>query len=175
MNFIRPEAQAALWRWRELIAAGMMLALGLKWALWGLGFWAAAGWALTAIGVIAAVIGGQRLRFRLGQGGPGVVQVDEGQITYFGPLTGGSVAVRELARVGIDHGARPAHWVLEQPGEPALFIPVNAGGADDLFDAFSALPGLKVEKMLAELRSAGTHQAVIWEKHQSTPPVHRLH
>ncbi len=175
MSFIRPEAQAALWRWRELIAAGLMLALGLNWALWGLGFWVAAGWALIVLGVIAALIGGQRLRFRLGHGGPGVVQVDEGQISYFGPLTGGAVASSEIERLLVDHTAKPAHWVLEQPDQPPLHIPVNAEGNEALFDAFSALPGLKVERMLTELRRPGPHQTVIWEKHQSRPPVHRLH
>lgn len=92
MSFIRPEARAALWRWRELLLAGSTGLLGLTWALGSYGVLALTGWALIVIAVIIAVIGAQRLRFRLGAGGPGVVQVDEGQVAYFGPLTGGGIA-----------------------------------------------------------------------------------
>lgn len=175
MSFIRPEARATIWRWRELIVAAVMLLVGLKWAYTSFGVTAATGWALVASGLVVAVIGAQRLRFRLGAGGAGVVQVDEGQIAYFGPLTGGAVATSELERLRLDHTAKPPHWVLEQPGQPALAIPVNAEGHEALFDVFAALPGLKTERMLAELRRDGPHQVVIWERAPSRPAHHRLH
>lgn len=117
----------------------------------------------------------QRMRFRLGGGGPGVVQVDEGQIAYFGPLTGGAVALSELERLTLDHAAKPPHWLLDQPGQSALAIPVNATNTDALFDAFATLPGLRMERMLAELRKSGGHQVVIWERAPTRPTVHRLH
>ena len=133
------------------------------------------GWALVVVGLVIAVIGAQRLRFRLGAGGPGVVQVDEGQIAYFGPLTGGAVAASELQCLRLDHTAKPPHWVLEQPGQPPLAIPVNAEGHEALFDVFAALPGLKTERMLTELRRRGPHQVVIWERSSSRPEHQRLH
>ena len=37
-------------------------------------------------------VGLRRLQFGQTGRGPGVVKVDEGQIAYFGPLTGGAVA-----------------------------------------------------------------------------------
>ncbi|MGR3622678.1 hypothetical protein [Pseudophaeobacter sp.] len=175
MSFIRPEARVAIWRWRELIVAALMLLVGLKWAFTSFGVTAATGWALIVIGLVIAVIGAQRLRFRLGAGGPGVVQVDEGQIAYFGPLTGGAVAASELLRLRLDHTAKPPHWVLEQEGQAPLAIPVNAEGHEALFDVFAALPGLRTERMLAELRRQGPHQVVIWERSSSRPPQHRLH
>ncbi|MBY5975936.1 hypothetical protein KUV39_04735 [Phaeobacter italicus] len=175
MSFIRPEARAALWRWRELLLAGSTGLLGLTWALGSYGVLALTGWALIVIAFIIAVIGAQRLRFRLGAGGPGVVQVDEGQVAYFGPLTGGGIALSELERLTLDHTAKPAHWLLEQPGHGTLAIPVNATNSDALFDAFASLPGLRVERMLAELHGKGTHQVVIWERASTRPAQHRLH
>ncbi|KIC16476.1 MULTISPECIES: hypothetical protein [unclassified Leisingera] len=175
MSFIRPEARETLWQWREVLAAALMFLLGLKWAYSAAGFTAITGWALVATGLVAAVIGVQRMRFRRGSGGPGVVQVDEGQIAYFGPLNGGAVAASELERLALDHTSKPPHWLLEQPGQPPLAIPVNAEGYEALFDVFAALPGLKTERMLAELRRRGPHQVVIWERAASRPEHQRLH
>jgi len=111
----------------------------------------------------------------MGGGGPGVVQVDEGRILYFGPLSGGTVAAADIERLTLDPTARPAHWVLEHAGQPPLFIPVNAAGAEALFDVFSALPGLKTERMLGELRRRARHPVVIWERRRLRPVGQRLH
>ncbi|NOD30682.1 hypothetical protein [Ruegeria atlantica] len=175
MSFIRPEAKLALWRWREVLVAGFVLILGLSWinGLGGLLGWI--GWLLVAVAIALAVIGVQRARFRTGTGGQGVVTVDEGQITYFGPLDGGIIATREIERLALDPTSTPAHWVLEQPGQAVLHIPVNAEGAEALFDVFSALPGLKTEHMLAELNGGSAHPVVIWERTPSRPPHLRLH
>lgn len=96
MSFLRPEAEQALWRWREVLA-------GVGLALLGLWLILRVGYLLDFVGVPALAggaaliwLGFQRARFRGGDGGPGAVTVDEGEITYFGPLTGGSVALREL-------------------------------------------------------------------------------
>ncbi len=175
MSFIRPEARALLWRWRELLAALLFLLLGLWWVLTGVGVTAISGWACLALGVVLAVVGGQRMRFRLGSGGPGVVQVTEGQISYFGPLTGGAVARSEIETLRLDHTARPSHWVLEQPGQAPLAIPVTAAGAEALFDVFASLPGLKTERMLSELHHKGPHQVVIWQRRPERQTIHRLH
>ncbi|MBI6628560.1 hypothetical protein [Pontibaca salina] len=175
MSLIRPAAREALWRWREGLAGVGVLVLGASWALGPRGLLGWAGWALVIIGAVLIVVGIQRARFRAGGGGPGVVQVVEGQITYFGPLSGGAVATRALERLTLDPTAKPAHWVLDQPGQPTLYIPVNAEGSDALFDVFSSLPGLRTERMLSELRGGAKHPVVIWERHSQRPPSHRLH
>jgi hypothetical protein len=115
----------------------------------------------------------QRARFRDAGDGPGAVQVDEGQIAYFGPLTGGVVALTALERLSLDATQEPAQWLLEVPGQEALLIPVNAAGSEALFDAFATLPGLRTERMLSELRGTRRHAVVIWER---TPlrPAHAL-
>ena len=175
MSFIRPEAKLALWRWREVLAAGVVLLPGLGWINGPGGLLGWLGWVLVVVAAALAIIGVQRARFRIGAGGPGVVTLDEGQITYLGPLDGGIVATRGIERLVLDPCSRPAHWVLDQPGQPTLHIPVNAEGAEALFDVFSNLPGLKTEQMLAELNGGAIHPVVIWERTPSRPAHLRLH
>lgn len=175
MSFFRPEARAAIWRWRELLTGIAIALLGLAWVLGPGGLLGWVGGLLVIAGLTLAFVGVQRARFRTGSGGPGVVQVDEGQIAYFGPLTGGAVAVADLTRISLDHRAKPAHWVLEQPGDPPLFIPVTAAGTDALFDVFATLPGLRTEAMLSALSAPGDHPVVIWQSRPSGLAITRLH
>ena len=168
MTFFRPEAMAALKRWREVLL-GVALAVLALWWLAGpgglLGYLAP----VMLVGAGALImVGLQRGRFRGGGGGLGTVQVDEGQVTYFGPLTGGAVALREMSRLTLDGAQRPAHWRLEQPDHAPLMIPIDADGADALFDAFASLPGLKTERMLAQLHDAPATPVVIWERARPT-------
>ncbi|MEM6888538.1 MAG: hypothetical protein AAF636_10420 [Pseudomonadota bacterium] len=161
---IRPEAKAWLLRHREMLAGAALCVLG-SWWLVGPGRLLT----LPALGLLIAGaallwVGRQRGRFRTSEAGAGVVQVTEGQITYMGPLTGGVVALQELARITLDRKNIPAHWRLDQPGQDALFIPVNAAGADALFDAFSALPGLHTQRMLAVLKETASEETVIWQR-----------
>ncbi|MGI3168859.1 hypothetical protein ACRARG_06885 [Pseudooceanicola sp. C21-150M6] len=173
MSFIRPELQAALWRWREVLVALAVAALGLYWALSTFGLLSWIGWALVLTGLGFGAAGVQRARFRSEGQGPGVVTVDEGQIAYFGPLTGGAVAVSELSRLSLDGHHIPPCWALAQPGQEELLVPVNAAGAEDLFDIFATLPGIRTDRMLEELRRAkGPHRVVIWEKPQARPRLH---
>ncbi|WP_050929278.1 hypothetical protein [Aestuariivita boseongensis] len=174
MSFVRPEARATLWRFREILSGTGLGALGLYLAAGrGLTVWLGYAALVVALGLI--VVGFQRTRFRTGGGGPGVVGIDEGQIAYFGPLSGGVMALADMERLTLDPTAQPAHWLLESKEHPPLHIPVNAEGSEKLFDAFAALPGIRTERMLAELRGRATYPVVIWER-ALTRPVHlRLH
>ncbi|WVX50370.1 hypothetical protein ROLI_034670 [Roseobacter fucihabitans] len=164
---IRPEAKAQLMRWRETLAGSVMAALGLWWLLGPGRLLVLPGLALMIVGAGLVWVGVQRARFRSTGAGPGTVSVDEGQITYFGPLTGGAVALREMSQLRLDKTLFPAHWGLSQPGQPDLFIPVNAEGADALFDAFATLSGLRTERMLHALQGQEKHRIVIWQRDPS--------
>lgn len=173
MTFFRPEAKAAVWRWREAFA-GVLLTLFGFWLVSGPGFLLAVpGYGAIGGGAVLTWLGVQRGRFRGPDGGTGAVQVDEGQISYFGPLTGGTVALREMDRLTLEGNMFPAHWRLSQQGQPPLLIPVNAAGADALFDAFAALPGLRTEKMLNTLRAEPHGAVVIWQR-ATTPSAGTL-
>lgn len=172
---IRPEAAAALRRWREVLTGAGVIALGLYWIIvsGGLLFWI--GWVALAIGAALVVAGIQRARFRMGGGGAGIVTVVEGRVTYFGPLSGGVIDLDSLEQLSIDHSAKPAHWLMHQPGQPPIAIPVNAEGADALFDIFAALPGIRTEYLLRQMHEGGDHATVVWRTErlrQSTPRLH---
>jgi hypothetical protein len=148
---IRPEVRAMLHRWREVIAAGLAGAAGLWIASLG-------GYVLMPFGLaVAALAGGwamialRRIRFLHGIGAPGVVEVDEGQVGYFGPTFGGFVALADLAelRLAEFYGARA--WRLKTQDGQVLLIPVDAAGAERLYDAFAALPGIDMARVTAAL------------------------
>ncbi|MDA7427290.1 hypothetical protein PGB28_02385 [Primorskyibacter aestuariivivens] len=173
MSFIRPEARATLWRWREVLAGVALTPVGAWWSF-GVTGWLgnAVGFAVLGIAMLLLMLGIQRARFREDSDGPGVVQVVEGRVAYFGPLTGGAVDMAEITRLSLDVRNRPATWVLVQPGVEPLHIPVTAKGAEALFDAFAALPGLRMEYMLRELNDATARETVIWQKGQTAPALH---
>ncbi|WP_025311018.1 hypothetical protein [Roseicyclus elongatus] len=165
-GFLRPEAMAALKRWREVI---VVLAVGL------LGLWIATdpgpilrgfGLLLAVAAVAALVPAIRRARFAALGDGPGVVQVDERRILYMGPVHGGAVALDELNLISLRRAA-DGHgtWVLVE-GAQVLTIPVNAKGGDALFDAFTALPGLSAQRVLSVLEKtdSGTHR--LWARAQ---------
>ena len=168
MSFIRPEATATLWRWREVLIGAALAVLALWWLVGPRGLLGMIAPVLLVGAGALIMVGLQRGRFRGAGGGMGAVQVDEGQIAYFGPLSGGAVALRDMRCLRLDGRQSPAHWVLEQADGPALMIPVDAAGADALFDAFATLPGLRTERMLARLRDTPDVPVVIWERARPT-------
>lgn len=163
MNFIRPEAQAVFLRWREALIGILVVALGLYWTT-GTGLLQWVGGVVAIGGAILTFTGLQRARFRVGNGGVGVVTVDEGEISYFGPFNGGTVSIRELNMLSLDPTSTPPVWVLSQPGQADLYIPVNAEGTDQLFDAFAALSGIRTDHLLTALNKGADDVVVIWAK-----------
>ena len=161
---IRPEAKAQLMRWREAIAGAGAAGLGLWWLAGNRATLLLPALALLAGGLALVWIGIQRARFRAEGLGPGSLRVDEGEIVYFGPLTGGSVALRDLSRVSLDPTGHPAHWQLWRVDGSVLAIPVNAEGAEALFDAFASLPGFRMARALAALRRPRGAPVVLWRR-----------
>lgn len=168
MSFVRPEARRAMWRWRETLVGGAGLCVMALWASTSFGVFRIIALVLVALCLVLVIAGVQRARFRGSQSGQGVVQVDERQLTYFGPLSGGTMALAEIGAISLNNASTPAHWQLVPLQGQALTIPVDASGADALFDAFSGLPGLRTEKMLHALKQGGSTQIVIWRR----PDVH---
>ena len=165
MSFLRPEAKAQLLRWRETLAGLGALALGAWFALTSYGVLFGLGVVLAIGGAALAVAGVQRARFRLGSEGPGVVQVVEGRVTYFGPWGGGGASLDRLAWLELVpvRGGVGAWVLIEEEGE-RLEIPVDARGAERLFDVFAALPGLDTRRMLADLRPPVRERTLVWQR-----------
>ena len=170
-DFIRPEMKARLWRWREaLVGAGIAL-FGVWVASTTIGFVSVIGSGLGIVGALLALSGIQRARFRVGIDGAGVVQVDERQVTYFGPKDGGAVSIETLIRVELRPMLGGAHaWVLFDTAGATLFIPTNAEHADSLFDVFGVLDRFETQKMLNALNELSAQSVVIWQKER--PVLH---
>lgn len=163
MSLVRPEAARRLRQWREPLSAALAMAAGL-WLIWLGGFvlmpvgalilLVALGWLVVAL---------RRQRFLRTAQAPGVVEVDEGQVGYYGPSFGGFVALSELAELRLVdlHGQR--HWRLRTLGGEALMIPVDAAGADRLYDAFAALEGIDMARVSAALDRAPS-MAPLWRR-----------
>lgn len=164
MSYLRPAAAKTLARWSGVLLSLAILGLGLWIALrtFGITFWLGVSIALAgALSLVAAL---QRMRFAAGTGGPGMVEIDEGAIGYFGPLSGGVVSRSEMTALVLDRTGKPAHWALSQPGQEDVMIPMTAKGADALFDVFAALPGMRTEQMLGEMRRTAPGRVLLWQK-----------
>jgi hypothetical protein len=173
-EFLRPGAAAVLRKWREVL-----IALGVI----GLGLWIAAfpgpvvqgfGWVLMAGGAAYLIPAARRARFAASGEAPGVVRVDERRILYMGPVHGGAVALDDLAHLSIrrlEDGR--AAWVLVAE-DGVLAIPVEATGAEALFDAFTALPGLSAQALLAARDGAASGTTRIWSRGGALPPHRTL-
>ena len=167
MSLLRPEVSTWLRRWAESLAALGLAGLGV-WALWR-GF-ARFNQVQELIGLVMLVIGlaafwasFQRARFARGHLGPGLVEIDERQISYMTPLGGAAVDLEALTRIEMrTYDAAGRVWVLKQSRGASLQIPVNAAGADRLFDAFSALPGMESTRLVAAVNATSDQRDVIW-------------
>lgn len=148
---IRPELAAWARRWSEVLTGICIAALGL----WGLqvrgGFYQMLAVSVVVIGLALAVIGWRRLRFDRAGDAPGIMHVLEGQISYFGPETGGFIGIADILEVHLIHTAQI--WRLVGEDGNSVEIPVAAQGASALFDIFAALPGMNMPVLLASLDS----------------------
>jgi hypothetical protein len=96
-------------------------------------------------------------------------------IGYFGPLNGGLVDLDAMTSLSLDPTDHPRHWIITHEGGPALHIPVNAEGADVLFDAFASLPGLSPGRVAATLKHEGTGPIVLWRRADLQKRIQSLH
>lgn len=166
---IRPEAAALLHRWREVIAGLALAALGV-WTLMSPALLLKGlGGAMAFAGLALAVVGLRRARFAAKGTGPGIVQLVEGQISYFGPESGGFIALDDLAEITLGPGGRD--WLLRDISGQRLAIPRAAAGAEGLFDAFARLDGLDMPTLLRLIE--GTNDSggprTVWRR-----KLHRL-
>ena len=172
MSFIRPEAKAFLMKWREAIIAGVILLGSLQAASATSGVVEALAWVTALIGAALFIEGVRRARLPERSGGVGVVDVDERQITYFGPMGGGAISINELMRVkvrttALGPAAADFYWEFTDREGQRLTIPGNAENAGALFDALTVLPGADYEAVIRASKSKGEGDHVVWSRAQT--------
>ena len=169
MSLVRPEIHALLMRWSEVLVGLVVGLIGLWFGLRPGFFWQGLGLVIGTVGLGLAYIAWRRLRFNTAQAGPGLVEVDERQISYFAAYEGGAVSIDQLARIsaiapGGGAGSGSLTWVLEEDGGITLTIPHAASGAQLLLDAFAALPGVDYASAQRALETRDGQSYVIWSK-----------
>jgi hypothetical protein len=166
-GLIRPEMARFFRRWAETIAAGVIALVGLRifWRAYTHYNWMgeALGGLLILIGLAASWAAYRRAQFNRGGDGPGLIEVTERQISYMTSLGGDTVDIAAMTRLEIRSTPSLGRvWVLKQSDGPTLFIPVGAAGAKNLFDAFSALPGIEQARLIEAVNTDQDHKQVIW-------------
>lgn len=172
MSYLRPDAMAFLNRWREvLVGLGVAVVGALILSRGGL-FYGALGVVIVGLGLSLALSAWRRMRFVRDASAPGAVDVDEGAIAYFGPQTGGAVALSELSKVEAIQVGRHLCWRLRQSDGQALLIPMAATGAEVLFDSFISLPGASAEAFLAAQNTPAPEPRTIWRRGPADDPLY---
>jgi hypothetical protein len=159
LALIRPAMRTHLQRWREVLLALIAAALALWITARGGYFFVPLGLVMLAAAAAWAIAALRRMRFAQHVAAPGLVEVDEGQIGYLGPEFGGYVALQDLVELRLVRMYGRRMWRLKQADGQAVMIPVDAAGADRLFDAFASLPGIDTAALIAALDAPQAHAA----------------
>ncbi len=157
-----------------MLVALALAAIGLWWGIGSGGLVRVAGWLLVALAVVLLWSAVQRLRFATGPEAPGVVEVVEGQVSYFGPAGGGFAALGEVAEILLAERGGARAWVLRTPGQGDLVIPLGATGAELLFDAFGTLPGLTGGALVAAVEHGAATGTVLPALRPGAPRLRRI-
>jgi hypothetical protein len=170
---IRPEVKALLHRYREALGACVVVLAGLWLMVLGGYVLFPLGLLVGGVGVILTITALRRARFAQDVSAPGLVELDEAQVGYLAPEIGGFLSLDELVEIRLLVLRGRRMWRLKQADGQALLIPVDASGAERLFDAFANLPGMDTSALVAALQpshptqgnlSLAAETRVIWRK-----------
>lgn len=165
---IRPALRDQLGRHAELIVFAALTLAALWLALRG-------GWFFAVVGGGGALVAGslalgalRRTPFRRAVAAPGLVEIVEGAVRYYGATDrGGEIPLRDLVEIRLLRLEGRAHWRLRSQDGQALLIPADAAGAGALADAFTALPGLDMGAVSAALAQVARQQdamRTVWRR-----------
>jgi len=171
VSVFREDAVQEVKRWLEPLFLALSLPLAAYWLWLGL---TRPSYFFLGLAVVLALISGPllyfaliRLKLRRSGDAAGIVEVRERSIVYFAPTLGGDVSLEGLSKIIISPSKSGSYnWVLYAPEQPPLIIPFNAKGADSLLHAFSALPGLSLERLNKALKADRNVMHIVWIRPQ---------
>lgn len=172
MSFFRPEAVVFLRNWGmpAVLAVTGGYAIVRGWHLVSIGAWT--GWILMTLGLFACLalfgtIERAITSWRGRRGGPGIVTIEEGRISYYGPRPGGVMGVDTLVGIDIvttDEGpfTDDLFWVLSDQWGQQVIIPGGAAGTDKLLDSLGGLKGFDHMTLMKAMSSTSNARFEIW-------------
>jgi len=167
MSFIRPEAISSLRKYRGFILAGLIVMAGLFIVFTSYGTTRIAGCIFLVVGGLVGHDAYRRFKFPAGEGGAGVVDVDERRVSYLSAEGGMSISMDTLERIELHRNAKGRiTWVFYGP-EGLLYVPGDAEGTDKLFDALVALPGVNYTQAQAATEGKGPDLFLIWQRNRT--------
>jgi len=169
MSFVRPEVSRLAWQWRDVLKGAAVVVFGLWIILRTHGFLVWLGVAIILAGLMLAWTGVIRARFRVLRDGPGVIEIDERQVTVFGPVDGGSFSLDEVRRIEIETTGKGAlapdmFWLFHLATGEVQRIAGSATGAELIFDELASFPGAAYENVIAASQSADQGRFLVWQK-----------
>lgn len=169
MSFIRPEVREGLWRWREALAGLAAILVGIALVSGTYGYLPMIGGVLVFIGFLVMGAGAVRASVKPRSGGAGLIELDEGRLTFLNPERGAIVDLPAVIRIEIiTTSAGPVEddlfWVFYEAGGQVARIPASAVGSERLFDALAGFPGADYRKVIAASGSTDDNVFVIWQK-----------
>ena len=168
MSFVRDDAAKALRRYQELFV-GLALILVSIW-VW-VNFLGVLRWIalpLAVLGLVSAWYAWRRVRVKAGNDGPGVLEVDERRLSYFGPFGGTSISLDDVIRIEIETTelgpfTEDMFWLFHTRTETAR-IPSSAQGGDKIFDVLSSFSGADYDAAIRASSSSKRDNFLIWQK-----------
>ncbi|KAB7613970.1 hypothetical protein F9L33_11485 [Amylibacter sp. SFDW26] len=169
MNFIRPNVRAHFAKWSEAYLVALIIIMGIRVLIRGFVIqsiiYEAIGGVTIILGLVLLRGTIQRIQFKRSQKAPGMVDVTEREISYFGPMHGKTVSLESLFKIELrESEAYASVWVLHNSEGDPMIVPTSAKGSDRLFDAFTSLSGVKMDVLVKAVNTVPVHSHVIWER-----------
>ena len=173
---IRPALVTKISLFREAIFAGTAFIAAIWLASLGGYLLAPLGLGLAALAAVWGGVAIRRARFMRPVEAPGLVEVDEGRIGYFGAGQGlgGYIEIDDLAEIRLIPIRGAPHWRLKSISGQAIVIPATATYAERLYDAFARLPDIDMASLTNALSASAQTQNTIAQSlwlRSAVPPL----
>lgn len=166
--FIRPEISHFLKFHRGWLLP-LFIGLVLLWIAFGSDTRALTVKVMAILGALTAfyltVTSALQKRLILREAGIGLVEIEEGQVTYFGIYSGTSIDLADLESVQLyrdEESFALKYWVLKTHAGVSLSIPAGARGIDQLIETLCALEGFQIHRALKPATRGGLES--FWTK-----------
>jgi len=169
LNFIRPNVRAHFSKWFEAYLVAAFLIIGLRLLIRGFVIesivYEIVGALVVLLGLVFLRGAIQRIQFRRSQMAPGMVDVTEREISYFGPMLGKTISLESLLKIELrESEAYGSVWVMHNSEGDPMIVPTSAKGSDRLFDAFTSLSDVKMDALVRAVNTVPVRNHVIWER-----------